>query len=331
MQCSCWSPGCLTTAFILVTAVFLLRHAAAADADIILYLLNTFSPNTGKRLKGQVIWINGASRGIGEAYAIVLARCGAKLALSARDEQRLQQVKQKCLEAGARDEDVVVVPLDITKHDLHEEAFNSVLKHFNGKLSVLLNNAGRSQRARWDDIDISVDKDLFDLNVFSLVALARRVNKYFRQNGGGLHVVTSSVAGKLGAPRSASYTGSKHALHGYFECLRLEGLADNIRVTMLCPGPVDSELLKSVYTEKLGQGVAEERVGTRMSAMRCAELTATAIAYELPEVWMSLQPVLTLQYLHHYFYNVVHLLFRFVGVERIMKMRDGRSDIVPSK
>ncbi|KAA0193898.1 hypothetical protein HAZT_HAZT008007 [Hyalella azteca] len=209
----------------------------------------------GNKLQGQVIWITGASRGIGEAYAIVLAKSGAKLALSARDEQRLQQVKQKCLDAGAREEDILLVPLDMVKYEDHEQAFNKVLQYF-GKVSVLLNNAGRSQRARWDDIELSVDKELFELNVFSLVALARRVNKYFRTVGGGHHVVTSSTLGKFGGPNSASYTASKHALHvcvGYFESLRVEGLKDNISVTMLCPGPVESELLQHAFTEKLGQ------------------------------------------------------------------------------
>ncbi|XP_018014261.1 dehydrogenase/reductase SDR family member 7 isoform X2 [Hyalella azteca] len=273
--------------------------AASADADFVLFLLNWFLPDSSNKLQGQVIWITGASRGIGEAYAIVLAKSGAKLALSARDEQRLQQVKQKCLDAGAREEDILLVPLDMVKYEDHEQAFNKVLQYF-GKVSVLLNNAGRSQRARWDDIELSVDKELFELNVFSLVALARRVNKYFRTVGGGHHVVTSSTLGKFGGPNSASYTASKHALHGYFESLRVEGLKDNISVTMLCPGPVESELLQHAFTEKLGQGVSGERSGRRMSAMRCAHLSATAIAYKLPEAWVVEQPVLLLQYTVYY-------------------------------
>lgn len=76
-----------------------------------------------------------------------------------------------------------------------------------------MNNAGRSQRAIWENIDLQVDKNLFDLNVFSLVALSRIVYAYFQGIGHGHIVVTSSLAGIVGVPFSGSYTGSKHALH----------------------------------------------------------------------------------------------------------------------
>ena len=75
-----------------------------------------------------------------------------------------------------------------------------------------MNNAGRSQRAYWEATDIRVDKDLFELNVFSLVNLTRAVLKHFFANGGGQIGVVSSVAGKVGVPNSGAYTGSKHAL-----------------------------------------------------------------------------------------------------------------------
>lgn len=87
------------------------------------------------------------------------------------------------------------------------------------QLDILVNNAGRSQRANWEKIDLDVDKELFQLNVFSVIALTRLVYQYFMVNNGKGHiVVTSSLAGLLGIPFSGSYTGSKHAIHvGFFD------------------------------------------------------------------------------------------------------------------
>lgn len=77
-----------------------------------------------------------------------------------------------------------------------------------------MNNAGRSQRGRWEEIEVAVDKDLFDVDVFSTIALSRMVCKYFQEQGRlGHFAVTSSIAGKCGVPLSASYTAAKHALH----------------------------------------------------------------------------------------------------------------------
>ena len=81
------------------------------------------------------------------------------------------------------------------------------------QLDILVNNAGRSQRALWEKIDLKVDKEVFDLNVFSIISLSRVVLKYFLEKGRGHFAVTSSTAGIIGVPFSASYTGSKHALH----------------------------------------------------------------------------------------------------------------------
>lgn len=292
-----------------------------------MYLLEKYGPDSGTRLQSRVVWLTGASRGIGAALAIRLAQSGARLALSARDEEKLKAVKQKCIEAGVAAEDVLVLPLDVKQHNRHQEALEAVLKHF-GTLSVLVSNAGRTQRALWDAIDIDVDKDMFELNVFSLVALARIVNKYFSKNGGGHHVITSSTAGKMGAPLSASYTASKHALHGYFEALRLEGSADNIHVTMLCPGPVETGLLDHCYSDQLGRKLDKVRIGTRMSADRCASLSLAAISYKLPEVWICQQPILAVHYCIQYCPMLFYMVLRFVKVGQLMKLRDGRSDVV---
>jgi len=81
------------------------------------------------------------------------------------------------------------------------------------QLDILVNNAGRSQRAEWEDIEIGVDRDMFELNVFGVIALSRIVVRYFQKKKEGHIVVTSSLAGVWAVPFSGSYTGAKHAIH----------------------------------------------------------------------------------------------------------------------
>lgn len=106
-----------------------------------------------------------------------------------------------------------MLPLDLLKFAYHQDCFNRIISHFH-TLDILVNNAGRSQRAEWSKIDINVDRELFELDVFSIVHLSRLVVNYFEQNKiTGQIAVTSSIAGLIGAPLSGSYTGAKHALN----------------------------------------------------------------------------------------------------------------------
>jgi len=167
-------------------------------------------------LKGKVVWITGASSGIGRELAKVLAQNGVRLVLSARNVRELESTKQECLslaQGALRTEDILVLPLDMLKFAFHQDSFNRVISHFRA-LDILVNNAGRSQRAEWNKIDINVDRELFELDVFSVIHLSRLAVTYFEQNSiKGQLAVTSSTAGLIGAPNSASYTGAKHALH----------------------------------------------------------------------------------------------------------------------
>ncbi|CAL8095445.1 unnamed protein product [Orchesella dallaii] len=275
------------------------------DSDILTFAYSCFGKSLDRFYSRKVVWITGASSGIGEALAKELAKHKAKLVISARRIDELNRVKQECLELSKTmtDKDILVLPLDMTDYASHQHAFTKVLKHF-GELDILVSNAGRSQRANWEEIENEVDKELFDLNVFSLLALNRIVLKYFYSVGKGHLAVMSSVAGKNGIPFSASYTGSKFALHGYFACLRNEIASKkmSVPITIICPGPVFSGFLKVAFTAKKGQefGQGVRATDKRMSAERCAYLSLTGIANELEECWMSLFPFLQLTYLSHY-------------------------------
>lgn len=113
------------------------------------------------------------------------------------------------------DKDVLTIPMDVTDCSSHKRHFSMAVNHF-GKVDILLNNAGRSQRAEWDATELAVDHQLFELNVFAVVNLTRVAMEHFNAMGQGHVAVVSSLAGIIGAPHSGTYTGSKHAIHVSF-------------------------------------------------------------------------------------------------------------------
>ncbi|KAJ8687204.1 hypothetical protein QAD02_022998 [Eretmocerus hayati] len=296
------------------------------DCDIKLFFCSKFG-NSVETLSGKVVWITGASSGIGEHLAYELARGGCKLILSARREEELQKVKNNCLAANPnlQHHDVNMLVFDVTKIGSHERMFENAVTTF-GRLDILVNNAGRSQRAVWEEIDIAVDKEVFDLNTFSAVSLSRLAIKQFKRQGGGHIAVTSSLAGLFGVPFSASYTGSKHAIHGYFDCLRMEKVNQNIAVTIVCPGPIQTDFLAESFTENVGEkfGQQTENDPTKMSAARCGKLFASALANRLDEVWISHSNTLQLTYAIKYYPNISSIFMPFVGAAFIQRLRDAK-------
>ena len=162
------------------------------------------------------MWITGASSGIGRELAKQLSKNGVRVVLSGRNIQELEAAKHECLNISKgqlNSNDIFILPFDMLNVDFHHEAFQRVISHF-GSFHILVNNAGRSQRAEWNKIDINVDRELFELDVFSVIHLSRLAVTYFEQNNvKGQLAITSSTAGLIGAPNSASYTGAKHSLH----------------------------------------------------------------------------------------------------------------------
>ncbi|CAL8095442.1 unnamed protein product [Orchesella dallaii] len=298
-----------------------------ADSDILTFIYSYYGKTPAEAFDDKVVWVTGASSGIGEGMAKELAKCNAKIVLTARRQDELERVKLDCLQLNKKlkSEDILVIPMDMTDYSSHQKAFDRVIDHF-GRLDVLISNAGRSQRASWVDIELEVDKNLFDLNVFSLLNLNRIVLRYFLDNNKGQLAVTSSVAGKIGAPFSGSYTGSKFALHGYFESLRSE-IGNKVPITMLCPGPVFSGFLKEAFTEKTGDKFGQEVQATdrRMTAERCAHLSLVAIANRLDEAWTALFPVILILYFFMYQPFLATKLMKFLSQSGLaMKLRDSR-------
>lgn len=315
----------------LVLGLIALVYLCLSDGDFQLMYFNKYGKELEK-MKDQVVWITGASTGIGAALAIESAKLGSKIVISARSKEKLEQVRKQCLEAGKphglKDADILVLEMDMCKFSTHKPCLEQVLKRF-GKLDVLVHNAGKSQRARWEYIEMPVDRDMFDLNVFSVVNLTRLVIPQFEKQGGGTFAVTSSLAGIMGIPFSGTYCGTKHAINGYFNSLRTEKLSSKIDVSVLCPGPVFSNLLEGAATEKEGENFGGSMAANdkRMTSERCAHLMMVAIAHKMEEAWITFFPILPMMYANQYLPWLTRKFIRLVGPGLFQKLRDSKETV----
>ncbi|CAH1132539.1 unnamed protein product [Ceutorhynchus assimilis] len=321
--------GFLSTigAAVIVYGGFYVLSVTIFDCDVLLGFLEKFGKSP-RRLKGKVVFITGASSGIGEHTAYALAKVGAKLVLTARRNLELQRVKQQCIAVSKgllEDKDVLVIPMDVLDLSSHKMHFQHAVRHF-GHVDILINNAGRSQRALWDSTDLAVDKQLFDLNVFSVLNLTRTALEHFNKRRQGHVAVVSSLAGVIGVPFSGTYTGSKHAIHGYFNSLRNEKLTSNIHVTLLCPGPTFTNFLNEAFTEKDGEKFhgSTQPTDKRMTSERCGYLNTVAIVNKVNEAWIGIFPTIPMTYVAVYFPILYNLAVKIIGPNKIFKFRDSK-------
>lgn len=215
-------------------------------------------------MRDQIIWITGASSGIGEELAKQYARRGCKLILSARREKELERVKTSC----AHPELIKILPLDLTAFDTLPAKVETAISYFNS-IDLLINNGGVSQRSLIAETNFEVFKKLMDINYLGTVALTKALLPYFLAQKKGHFAVITSVMGKYGSPFRSGYAGAKHALHGFFDVLRMEHLKDNIHVSLLCPGFVQTNVTINALTgdgSQLGHDDPATKSGLNVSA-----------------------------------------------------------------
>ena len=188
--------------------------------------------------KNKVIWITGASSGIGEALTYALHRRGAKLILSSRRKEVLEEVKKNC---GGDTSDIHILPLDLAQTEELNDKADQALGLY-GHIDYLFNNGGISQRSEVINTKLEVVRRVMEINFFGSVALTKAVLPSMVERQSGHIIVTSSVMGKFGTRLRSSYAASKHALHGYFDCLRQEVYDDNINVSLVCPGYIKTDV-----------------------------------------------------------------------------------------
>jgi short-subunit dehydrogenase len=184
-------------------------------------------------LKDAVVVITGASKGIGAELARRLAAKGAKLVLAARNEAELAMVAEMCRKTGAGG--VITVRCDVAvEHDCQTLVTGALLAF--GRIDVLVNNAGATMWARFEDIgDVEVLARIMQVNYMGAVYCTRHALPHLRASG-GLLVGISSLAGKVGVPTRTGYSASKHAMTGFFDSLRIELAGSGVDVTMIYPG-----------------------------------------------------------------------------------------------
>jgi short-subunit dehydrogenase len=186
----------------------------------------------------KTIWITGASSGIGKATAVELSIEKTHLILSGRNKEALNEVAGICKKNGSS---VKVVPFDLGNEEAVESAAQKVLAEEN-KIDALFHFGGISQRSLVSETSTKVDRRIFEVNFFGTVALTKAILPAMIKNGGGQIAVTSSIVGKFGFPYRSAYSASKQALHGFFESLRAENVANNIRVSIIIPGRIKTNI-----------------------------------------------------------------------------------------
>ena len=192
------------------------------------------------KFENKVIWITGASSGIGKALAMELSKNNCQLILSSRRETELNNVRSQC----ARPENVKIVTLDLADYTNMPLVLNKAISQF-GHIDLLINNGGISQRSPIIETTIDVDKKLMEVNYLGTIGLSKAILPHFIERQSGHYVVVSSLMGKFSSPFRSAYCGAKHALHGFFDALRLEHDKDNIKVTMICPGFVNTNVARN--------------------------------------------------------------------------------------
>ena len=251
----------------------------------------------------HIVWISGASSGIGAALAIEFSRHGASVVLSARRTDMLEEVRQRC----ARPDDHMVLPLDAARSDTHPAAYEKIVARYN-RVDIFVANAGVDQRSRAANTPLSVERRIMEVNYFGAVSMTHCVLPDMLARDKGQIAVISSVMGYLSTPLHSSYAASKHALHGYFEGLRTELIRSGIDITMICPGYVRTDIsVHALRRDGSEYGKMDSAHKSAMTAEVFAHRAVRAIRRRKSEVLIGGPEILTV-FLKRFFPRI----FRFL-------------------
>ena len=277
-----------------------------------------------ERYKDKVVWISGASSGLGRALAVYLCQFEAKIVLSARREAELNNVKNECLDKNCPADNIMVLQMDALDFESLPQLVSKIRSKF-GKIDILVNNAGRSQRSLAEETSVEVDRAVLELNVLGYIALTKAVLPGMIERKSGCIVAVSSVAGKLGSPIGSAYSASKFAVMGFFNALRAEVYQYGIDVCTVCPGPVRSDISLHSFTENVDREYNQDvkEVGRKQETDRFAQLMGVSVAARIPEAWISIQPYLLYLYIAQYFPSfVTSKIFLKAAQRRIKKFKN---------
>ncbi len=189
-------------------------------------------------LTNKVVWVTGASSGIGEATVYELAKKDCRIILSARRKDELIRVQKN---ANLTDENSLILPIDLEDYSQATYWVQQVIAKFNG-IDILINNGGISQKSLAMETTEAVEQKFWNINYFGNVALTKAVLPIMQQKQHGKVVVITSILGKFGLPQLSTYAATKHALYGFYESLRLELVKDNVSVLLAAPGFINTNV-----------------------------------------------------------------------------------------
>jgi short-subunit dehydrogenase len=224
-------------------------------------------------MKNKVIIITGASSGIGKACAIDLAKKGGKVVIAARNLEKLKLTAKEIETIGA---EVLAVKCDVAIEAECENLINQTIAKF-GKVDVLINNAGISMRAIFNNTDLSVIKKVMDINFWGTVYCTKYALPHLLKVKGSV-VGVSSIAGYVGLPARTGYSASKYAMQGFLDALRTENLKTGLHVLVACPGFTASNIRNTALTnDGSTQGETPRNEEKMMSAEEVAQYIVTGI------------------------------------------------------
>lgn len=235
------------------------------------------------KLRDNIIWITGASSGIGEALAYEASKRGSKIIISARRESVLEKVRNNC----SRPQNVKILPIDLEKTDQLQTYVDKAQQLF-GRVDILVNNGGLSQRSLTRDTGLEVDERLMKINYIGSVGLTKAIMPSMLKNKAGHIVTVSSMVGKFGTPMRSSYAATKHALHGFMDSLRAEEAQNGLVITMVCPGFVATDVSKNALTgDGSAQGTMDAQTANGIKPSDFAITMANAIEADKAEVYIA--------------------------------------------
>lgn len=234
----------------------------------------------------NVIVITGASFGIGRQLALQFADHGAWLALAARNTEKLEEVSKQCIQRGGR---IIVIPTDVADQTMCQKLIESTVKEY-GRIDTLINNAGIGMTSRFDELqDLAIFEKVIQVNFFGSVYCTHYALPYLKKTCGRL-VGVSSLRGKFPSATADAYGPSKHAMAGFFDCLRIELANSGVSVTTIYPGWVSTGISSRALE---ADGSLSGRISIHeidaMPVDNCARKIIQAVAKRKREVVMTYQ------------------------------------------
>ena len=236
-------------------------------------------------MKDKVVIITGGSSGIGKALAMHFGKTGSKVVITGRNEERLNKVGQ---ELDALNIPNLCLKLNVANETDNEALVKETIKTF-GRIDILINNAGISMRALFEEIEMDVFKRVMDINFYGTLYATKYCLPHILESKGSI-VGVSSINGYRGTPARTAYTASKYAMNGFFESLRTEVMHRGVHILVACPGFTASNIRNAALTaDGTAQGHSPRDEGKMMTADEVAQSIYKAVVKRKRDIVLTTQ------------------------------------------